>query len=163
MANGKCPIWGTFARDEGRSLSAAQADSHRTAGRYDIGDRVGAIIQDPTRVTDQEKARLTTWLVDQRRLGVDCPQITSEIVSEMKRRAPMPVHGRADRLLAFLAKKSKTIGSFVILSGPDRASHMYPTHEPSEATTAAWQAMAITESVKWEEISFLANYLKGTQ
>ena len=131
----------------------------RAGGWYGVHDNVtdGPL----TRADEQIKARITTWLVAQRRAGVACPELTSGVMEEMKRRAPMQAHERADRLLALLSEKSKTIGSFVILSGPDHASRVYPNLNPSEATAAISQVMITTESTRWEEVGFLANYLKS--
>ena len=160
MAEGKCPIWGTYAEVSRHSQDMwhQTVNSPRAGGWYGVHDNVtdGPL----TRADEQSKARITTWLVAQHRAGVACPELTSRIVEEITRLAPMPAHERADRLLALLSEKSKTIGSFVILSRPDGASRIYPNLKPSEATVAIWQVMIATESTRWEEASFLANYLE---
>lgn len=161
MAEEKCPIWGTYAKVTrcSQDMWHQTVNSPRAGGWYGVHDNVtdGPL----TRADEQIKARITTWLVAQRRAGVACPELTSGVMEEMERRAPMQAHERADRLLALLSEKSKTIGSFVILNGPDNASRVYPNLKPSEATAAIWQVMITTESTKWEEVGFLSNYLKS--
>ena len=51
------------------------------------------------------KARLTTWLIDQRRLGVDCPEVDSNTIKDSERRRPLPIRERADRFLRYLAER----------------------------------------------------------
>ena len=90
----KCPIWATFATREsfesaGGStmhwVSGFNVTSARTDGRYavtkDAYDQVGSSGFD-----DYAKARLTTWIIDQRRLGVVLPKVTAEIVDQEKLR-----------------------------------------------------------------------------
>ena len=49
------------------------------------------------------KARLTTWLIDQQRLGVDHPEVNSDTIKEAEARRPLPIRERADRYLRYLA------------------------------------------------------------
>ena len=65
---GPCPIWGSEFSAELGLLSKANTvyvlDSPRAGGGYQI-DYVLQLAQVPS-MPDKEKARLTTWLVDQR-------------------------------------------------------------------------------------------------
>ena len=45
---------------------------------------------------EQEKARLTSWLVEERRLGVDAPEVTPLEVEDAKSRRRLSVHERAE-------------------------------------------------------------------
>lgn len=57
------------------------------------------------------RARLTTWLVDQRCLGSQCPKITPEIVESAKVGRSLHLHERATKLLRFIADQMETIAT----------------------------------------------------
>lgn len=93
------------------------------------------------------KSRLTSWLVEQRLLGVNCPEITSATVKEAEERQPLSVHERADRLLKYLAVESKKIGKRVDCK--------------TDISNLAESFMrAYSESVSAEETKFLLGYLE---
>ena len=71
-------------------------------GRRDVSDG----LQEPP-----VKARLTTWLIDQRRLGVDCPEVNSAMIRDSETRRPLPIRERADRFLQYLADRKPYPGS----------------------------------------------------
>lgn len=87
------------------------------------------------------KARLTTLLVDQRALGVVCPEITRDIVESAKSKRPLQVYERANRLLQFMAN-TKLIGQEVT-----------PIHEVIPG------ALAWSESTTEDEITLILDYL----
>ena len=64
-------------------------------------------------MTDAQKARLTTWLVDQRMQGVELPEITDAVVKHAIVKRTLGVHERADRLLRFIARQSGTVAEQV--------------------------------------------------
>ena len=66
------------------------------------------------------KARLTTWLIDQRRLGVEYPEVNSDTIKEAEARRPLPIRERADRYLRYLASLEPYPG----LSIPAFAPHV---------------------------------------
>ena len=71
-----CPIWKTPAIEE-RTGDGETVDSPRAGGRYSITGRAVEIL----RIWDESlKSRLTSWLIEQRRLGVDCPNDLVAIV-----------------------------------------------------------------------------------
>ena len=108
-----CPIWGgnnlaEVGRD-GPSFNYRVRHSPRAGGAYEISDLTA--IADAPDMTDAEKARLTTWLVDQRRQGNEMPMVTREVISYVKSNRPLPVHERAERLLRFLATQPDIVGT----------------------------------------------------
>ncbi|MGK2873247.1 MAG: hypothetical protein ACSLFL_13495 [Alphaproteobacteria bacterium] len=114
--NGTCPIWGTPATIEPTTGDYEIVDSPRAGGRYSVsGSALGE-----TRwgtMNNATKARLTTWLIDQReRDPTQPPNITSYTIDEIKRSQPLHVYERADRLIKYLARKSPVIGSPVTLT-----------------------------------------------
>ena len=149
----KCPIWGTECANENIVKTWENAfvtyvqDSPRAGGAYRINPRetVEAALQ---QLNDSEKARLTTWLIDQRGqtgppLDIDhWPEVTVSIISYIKNRRPLQVHERADRLLRFIARRPGTVGTRICVK---------KDHEN--------EALAWSESVNWEEVDYLLNYL----
>ena len=139
-----CPIWG------GNNLAEVGLDartrmyrvkhSPRAGGAYEISDLTA--LADAPDMTDAEKARLTTWLIDQRRQGNEMPMVNREVISYVKSNRPLPVHERADRLLRFIARSSETVGERV---------------EVRQDTQAAY---AWSESTKWDEVDYFLDYLK---
>ena len=90
------------------------------------------------------KARLTTWLVDQRRLGVERPRVTKQIADAAKHWPSLPMLERADRLLEFLGGLSEFAGEAILL----------------EMRGSFTKMLAVSESVRVEEVRFLLDYLE---
>ena len=139
-----CPIWGEDFSAEGicfRSDNLLRVDdSPRTGGGYEIGASiVNALVEN---MTDPEKAKLTTWLVDQRLQGNIQPLITEDVINRVKRQNPLPVHERADRLLRFIAGQPIPIGFRVSIH----------TSDP--------KALAWSESTSFNETYYLLCYLR---
>lgn len=86
MTNIPCPIWGTHAVAEANGGDAQTVRSDRAGGRYRI---TGTAMSTVSALGLAEKARLTTWLVDQHRAGVEVPLINSDHVREAKTRRAM--------------------------------------------------------------------------
>ena len=118
-------------------------DSRRTGGEYEIHVSAADLLE---LLDAGARARLTTWLVDQRTLGVRAPRVTWEIIEYAKTKRPLSVHERAERLLKFIDLKIDTVGS----------CHRIWRHEPEiHATFCAW-----SESLDWDpEVNFLLKYL----
>ena len=136
----ECPIWPNsratiHPQGTGRTWIV---ESARAGGRYEIDypawNQVG-------KVDDGARARLTTWLVDQRRLGSQCPKITQEIVKYAEMKRPLRTHERAIRLLRFVADRMETIATSAYIRRYDEEAH------------------ARSESIAWNEITVLLNHL----
>ena len=139
-----CPIWSTRASIEPRTGHGVTVDSQRAGGRYFIADTATKILKSHD---ENLKARLTSWLIEQRRLGVDCPRISSIDIDEIEQRRSLSVHQRADNLLRYIQKQIPKIGiSF--------NCHIRGTN-PIFMETLAW-----SESTKTEEVLYLANSLE---
>ena len=80
-----CPIWETPAIEQ-RTGDGETVDSPRAGGRYSITGRAVEILQSRD---ESLKSRLTSWLIEQRRLGVDCPKISTTNVDEIKQRTKL--------------------------------------------------------------------------
>ncbi len=163
-----CPIWGedyraTILQDHNKWIKIVVKNSDRAGGAYEISEitseaqlsddqlsdldiqlqRLSAQI---CKLKDPEKARLTTMLVDQRIQGVECPRVTINLVNEAKNKPSLPVHKRAERLLRYFANKSNRVGDDLDIG--DNSDPM------------CQGAMAWSESTDWQEVLFLAEYLK---
>ena len=91
----QCAIWGTDATYQ-HVGDALQYDLPRAGGKYLITGTAVAMLQ---KLDQPARAKLTTWLVDQRRSGNECPEITSSTLTLVKSLAPLKVEFRCDRFL----------------------------------------------------------------
>lgn len=107
MTENTCPIWKVFATIEPITPDGVSVNSPRAGGLYFISDSAIAILQHRD---DTLRAQLTTWLVNQRRLGVECPEVTSETIHDVEKSHPLTVQERADRLLINIRNQTSTIG-----------------------------------------------------
>ena len=154
-----CPIWGidctVYYYDRGRNIHHIE-NSFRAGGNYEVFANDCFIIRED--MNDSERARLTSFLVEQRMHGTEVPLITKEEIQLAKERNPLPVHERAERLLRFLADQSSSIGEVLeILSLNNSWVQNYD--EIRNEFNATQSAMAWSESTTDEELSFLTNYL----
>jgi len=108
-----CPIWKTFAIIKWTGRDGSDVESPRTGGRYFISGSAKAIVQHKD---DILRVQLTTWLVNQRRLGVECPEITSDTIHDVEKSHPLTVPERGDRLLANIRNQTSAIGKHFCFS-----------------------------------------------
>ena len=141
--NGTCPIWGSEfpaeIRRSAQDIFTFVVDSPRAGGSFKIEDTVQMTLS----MDDQEKARLTTWIVDQNANRVRLPEITKDIVEFAKRMQPLPVYERANRLLRWVASETDYVGNQVVVSEESLASY------------------ACSESFSWDEMDYLMRYLES--
>lgn len=146
MTRDSCPIWGTPATvREIFETGSYRVDSPRAGGLYVVSrDARDDYLVPRSRLDDQAKTRLTTWLIDQHCLGVECPEITSNTLDDVKHRRPLNVQDRADRLLKNIQTRIPTIGDTirVPLAGNDDGM-------------LAW-----SESLKMSEVTYLLDCLE---
>ncbi len=153
-----CPIWGSEFEAKGFHIPQTKTnrvdDSPRAGGGYEI-DQV-LIYSQVSSMSDQEKARLTTWLVDQRLQGNQQPTVTEEIISHAKNKRSLPVHERAERLLKLMARSSRTVVEAINLD---------PIPSDSSSNSTYLRALAWSESTKShistevDELLYLKDYL----
>ncbi len=147
-----CPIWGTPTTSENyRTDDNINVDSPRAGGKYWMDgrsqQRFTNLTDEPDKnQTDRMKARLTTWLVEQRRLGIDRPKIHEYEIDEVFGRPDMSVHARADQLLKYIQSKSAYIG----------AQFRFTKNDESPVSQ---ELFAYTESTNQHELFYLINYL----
>lgn len=90
-----CPIWGQSAFLEGGTLGdGAKIYSARTGGRYGISGTAASMVE---HMTVAEKAKLTTWLVEQRSVGVKLPIVNADTLEVVKERRPLRFSEKKER------------------------------------------------------------------
>ena len=155
----QCPIWETVSteRTNEGTVIAGSSEPILTRESVIVSDRAGGAYRiDPQAIvwgvlkglTDQEKARLTTRLVDQRRHGIAEPIVTLDLVESFRATGEsdsLSVPERAERLLHFIAEQTKRAGATV----------------PILQTTLS--AYAWSESTEWDEVDFLLDYLRSEE
>lgn len=147
VTNINCPIWGTPATefpptDHGNKLVV---NSPRAGGKYLV---TGTAVSMLTSRSDPDKVKLTSWLVEQRRLGVDCPEVTIGTLKQIENQRPLNVHERADALLRYLAAKSDMLGHVV----------QFYSEDNSKAPATPDELLAWTASRKLSEVMTLTEY-----
>lgn len=183
--NTVCPIWGTVASVESMSgRDGIFVDSPRAGGKYFISRRAQIILKNKEdelgqadsaedgfmerpRKVDYLKARLTSWLSEQRRLGVEYPEITGDAIAEIEQRRNLSVHERADRLLQYIRRATSAIGELVPFEIP-RGEFFYPSmvnlENISDGSLNCYRMMAwseCTNSNRFNETEFLLGYLRN--
>ena len=138
----ECPIWGTPASEKSADgLEGSLIDSPRAGGRYFISH---AAIVRLSQTDERGKARLTTWLIDLRRLGIECPEIFKKTITMAEQQRNLSDQARADRLLQYIRYHTIEFGHKIHFSSED----MHNT------AIAAW-----SESVSEKEVQCLLDYL----
>ena len=108
--NPTCLIWGTTVTHKElltEKMNFIVEGSLRAGGDYEITDQARRHV---ATLDEKVKAKLTTLLINLRRMGDRAPLVTSELIEDAKRADPLPVHVRAERLLRYLASKANFIG-----------------------------------------------------
>lgn len=149
MENTICPIWGTTATPiDAGGRDGIAIDSPRAGGEFFISGTANAMLAN---LNDKRKALLTFWLVQQHRLGVARPEISSQSLEDLEDWSFPSVHERADNLLRYLSSKSELLGTVVSFFVPQN------TDSPDDGNVLiAW-----TASRKLSEVITLAEYARS--
>ena len=155
----KCAIWRTpaYSIDTIYTDNAMVEvyDSPRAGGKYQMDFSLDYFILD--KCEKHCKARLTTWLVNQRKQGNPCPEITRDDIKAAREGQDMRVPQRVDRVLQFLEIHTQTPTDAITIS-PD------PGKARIEAkTTVFYQLLAHSESIGWDDLKYLLDHLEGRQ
>ena len=149
-----CPIWEPdfMAKANPKLITCEEGNidwadgvlavnSERAGGQYKITQEARLSVRV---LNGPEKARLTSWLIDQQEHGVATPLVTTEIVEDVRTKRSLPVHERAERLLRLLAEQAESVGTGI------------DVHKTNLATYA-W-----SESIEWKDVVFFFNYLRDS-
>ena len=116
------------------------------------------------------KAKLTSWLVEQRWLGEQRPEIYSTTIYEAKERKVLSVFERANRTLKYLESQTSYIGDVLELFRDQGALNVYleamSRGEGIDETDrsryfVSLNLQAFSESTNLEEVAFLLRYLNS--
>lgn len=157
MFEDTCPIWGVscIVHPHNPYTGAYLVEgSFRAGGKYEIAYSERYTTRED--LNPDELARLTSFLIEQRMLGVEVPRITRAEVLRAQERNPLPVHERAERLLRLFVDQSSSIGATLMLL-PLKDSHL--RYDKSNEPDITQLAMAWSESTTDEELGFLVDYL----
>lgn len=89
------------------TLNGLSLNSPRAGGRYFISGSAAEMVAG---CDERLKARLTSWLIDQRRSGIRCPEIMTSTIDDAARYRDLSVQERVDRFLGFIGGRSRRIG-----------------------------------------------------
>ena len=138
-----CLIWGAAVTHKELlpdKMKFLVEGSLRAGGDYEITDQAKRHVAN---LDQKDKAKLTTILINLRRMGDRVPLVTSELIEAAKRADPLPVPERAERLLRYLVNKAKHVG------------HSFVTSAIMEdVETLAW-----SESSTPSEVAYFVSYL----
>ena len=144
----ECPIWEKPAICRHSNDRMLWVNSLRAGGEYCIRQDISLMGLREEYKDDVIKARLTSWLIEQRLLGVRCPKITETEIREALERRALSELKRADRLLKHFQKRTRYPGD----------SFEYYKRKGNDLDPF-WQIMAWSESTKKEEAQFFVDYL----
>ena len=135
-----CPIWGTDAEFRPLDPLWYWYDSPRAGGVYVINKQAeGELLK----ISPEVKARLTTILVDKRKMSEMPPHVTLELLDQAKVKEPLPPYERAGRLLGDLVARPHKVG------------------EPRPNVIVFNDGtLAVTESTDFSEVQYFLKYLK---
>ena len=124
----KCPVWSSSELSyEAYGRFAEQTwyvdDSPRAGGGFILPNDV--FIAKVHSMSEVQKTRLTTWLIDQRIQGTEQPEITAAVIDYVKTKPPLPVHERAERLLRFIAGQTDPVGTEYEIRRGDPAAYAW--------------------------------------
>ena len=146
-----CLIWGTKACTEDKTGDYDIVNSPRAGGWYQISGRAAQILES---CDEHVKARLTSWLIDQRRFGEQSPKVDTDKIEEAKGRRELPVRERADRLLEYFRQLESHVGCrFVFPQWEDNESGFLNMLAWSESTVKPGNIMDPKK-----EIEFFVDY-----
>ena len=150
LTSNTCPIWGTPANHFPRDGDRLRVESPRAGGKYVVSGTAEALLE---AADEQQKARLTTWLVKQRALGDEWPWVASSTLAEETIRPASTVADRADGVLRFLASRTEVLGA------PVRFRFQTWPQELDDLTAVYFGLLAHSECVRESDLDFLLDYL----
>lgn len=161
LAIQKCPIWNVdceVSNPYGTPDIYLVRGSDRAGGDYEIiADAVSEI--DGTTGVD-EKARITSLLVEQWIRGVDVPRLTVSDIQHARGRPRLPMLDRAERILRLLVSHSTYLGEILDFIVPNDGRALALGSDISGLDTSHFEhALAWSESINVEELGHITNYL----
>jgi hypothetical protein len=143
----ECPIWGTEAKATVKYGTGdfLTLDSPRAGGLYRVTGTVAGRI---SALSAPQKKLLTSWLVEQRRLGVEVPEIHSDNLDIILQREPLSFTQRIAAALLFFSRHLTRLDETISISSgtPDALTN---------------ELVALTECQNAEEIDHFLTMLES--
>jgi hypothetical protein len=137
-----CAIWDSTELAPPSAGDYSDFDSHRAGGPYRV---TGNALIHLARLKDEDRVKLTTWLVDQRRLGERRPTITDAVLDGLTILHPLRVRQRLDRALQLLDE----LGAGAVAREFRLGGTQDETTERLRNLMAAWTGSVDREQVHW--------------
>ena len=155
LMDGECPIWGTPSANSAADDDSFDLliDSPRVDGQYFV-DQIA--INELRTLSDRDKVKLTSWLVEQRSFGELIPKISSVTIDEAQQRKELRIAERVDGILRHLESKSPLLGIDVQI-------YVFLPRSDTKLTKdhlIYFDLLRHSESVNFHELMSLLNYLK---
>lgn len=134
----------------GRPTNVSQVDSPRAGGKYQIAGEDERLLSE---LSEPQRARLTTRLIDHQRQTGRPLLIRKKEVEETRAASDLKVTDRAQRLMSAIGRWPLPIGQEITLFsqlGPGASPTMWYTGE---------EALALSESTTADELIYLCKYL----
>ena len=112
----ECYIWNTPAEFKLSTGDYAIVNSPRTGGLYRA---VGTILNSLYDIPLEQRKRLTSWLVEQRRAGIEIPEISSYTLEAVESRSLMSFTDKINAALLFFGKHITKIGQNLVMRPSD--------------------------------------------
>lgn len=151
-----CPIWHTVVPYEHTEGDAIIYDSPRAGGRYWISDR--AITELGNRDDEAFKVHLTSWLVDKRQAGDDCPKVHGHDLGPVAERKRLSMENRALRLLVYISGQLPDQAELFQYETQVEAADYYDDRR-RPLIVRHWEMLAWSESRETEHVCILLDYL----
>ena len=114
----KCPIWNYSNADRvtehGPTVSITQnkeeyeINSQKTGGKYHISYQTyKRLKENPEFSKNLFRAKLTTWLIEQKKQGEESPQITDNVLEKVQQRNHLPINERINNLLKYIQEENE--------------------------------------------------------
>ena len=152
-----CLIWTGCGESADDIPGGTLVRSERTSGCYIVAKELVSSIRHE--LDDPARARLTTWLIDQRRQTAVNPVVTRNVLEGVKSSRPLLVSDRADRVLKHLVDLSTSIGEPVTV-GDEGNWDSFGYWIGGSNVKSMQNVLAISESQRWSEVAFLIQYLE---
>ncbi len=148
----KCAIWGTplSGRWQSENPWFPTVDSPRAGGKYSYRSDLTYSGGSLGELDVPGKVRLTTWLVNKREEGEECPEITPDDIEAAWGSRKMLMKQRLERILQFLENNGESI---TINTSPKNA-------ELGDKVKVYYQLLAHSESTEWSDLKRLLDHLE---
>ena len=152
----RCPIWGTGANIKIESSQIREWESPRTGGKYKLDPPIfrrleGTPLESAppsTPLEENEKVKLTDWLIAERKKGVESPIVTDKVIEYIKTQPEKPMSERIKDFMAHLVGAYPLGFAVVIIPLP------YQETSPSQN----YEMLAHSSSLTFESLKAIAIY-----